>query len=73
VKTRLFRAGFKGGLTGQLPRASTTKGVGSTKTVKQIITQGNIKVLFETDNLEYKILCLIIHLIHYKIYISLLS
>jgi len=35
---------------GQLPRASTTTGA-STKTVK-IITSGNAKILFETDNLE---------------------
>ena len=45
-----IKAGFKGGQTGQLPRAFTTKGA-STKTVK-IITLGNIKILFETDNLE---------------------
>jgi len=49
----LTRAGFKGGQTGQLPRASTTRGA-STKTEKKIITQGNIKILFETDNLELK-------------------
>jgi len=45
------RAGFKGGQTGQLPRASTTKGPPE-KNSKKITTQGNIKILFETDNLE---------------------
>jgi len=42
LRTRLkfgerSRTGFKGGQTGQLPRASTTNGA-STKTVKKIIT-----------------------------------
>jgi len=44
------RAGFKGGQTGQLPRASTTRR--PPQNSKKIITQGNIKILFETDNLE---------------------
>jgi len=35
--TTTVRAGFKGGQTGQLPRASTTREA-STKTVKKIIT-----------------------------------
>jgi len=33
----LIRAGFKGGQTGQLPRASTTIGGASTKTVKKLL------------------------------------
>ena len=44
------RAGFKAGQTGQLPRASTTRG--APKNSKTITTYGNIKILFETDNLE---------------------
>ena len=48
-----IKAGLKGGQTGQLPRASTTRGA-STKNSKKIITRGNIKILFETDNLESK-------------------
>jgi len=39
------RAGFKRGQTGQLPRASRSKGTPQ-KTVKKIITYGNIKNTF---------------------------
>jgi len=42
------RAGFKGGQTGQLPRASTTRGPHSNS------KNYYIKILFETDNLEKK-------------------
>jgi len=50
------RAGFKGGQTGQLPRASTTKGL-QRKTVKKLLPKKNIKILFETYNLGQKIAC----------------
>jgi len=44
------RAGFKRGQTGQLPRASTTKGPPE-KNSKKLLPK-ETKILFETDNLE---------------------
>jgi len=77
---RPITAGFKGGgQTGQLPRASAIKGPAQ-KAVKKYYLRKHKNIFWSVDSIgtciHYSLLdlgCLIIHLIHYKMYISILS